>query len=612
MQRLKKYFNNKNNLLHVLPLGTLLLVQPFLVRFHLFKTGLEDVPWTNTGAYSTDLYLYWKSMFFLAVSAWMLVLLVLDRNYVMQCVRTAKTSLKRLSVRFWLLTCGYLTFVLLSALASDYPAYAWGGSIGQFESTFVLFSYIITGFYSYIYCRKAEILRKLPYFLMIQAAMMGIIGMFQYAGHDLFALPSIQRLLIPEDVLRESGGIVFMMERNRVYLTLYNPNYAGIYCACMIAVFFSLLLSERQPLKRLAYIVLIGIMTVCLIGAQSKTGISIISLAVLFLLFLHRKSIIRHSRILLPCIVLAATTVFLLIRSSPVDLFHLIVGGIFPTRADYRLEKLYTDADGLHAVYDGIPFVVRMKVGEDSVSIAASRTDGKAMEISGCMDGTSHFYIVSEGLSDIPVRFLSYQGIVCMDIILDGGDWIVTNQIAPVYLYLNRYGNFDRITMPETAVFTNYPSWLTYRGHIWARTIPLLKNHLLLGGGADTFLMEYPNDDYLGIHQSKTYGEYTTRPHCWYLQVAIQTGIVSLVFLLVALSLYIKNGIYFCIYNMETENPAGNGKTQLCEAFFTGTTVILLMNLVNDSSICTTPLLWCLIGAVLAGMEHIEEQITCP
>ena len=56
--------------------------------------------------------------------------------------------------------------------------------------------------------------RRLSYrhsksFLMLQAEVMGIIGAFQFAGHDLFALPFVQRLFIPADVLKQSGGIIF-------------------------------------------------------------------------------------------------------------------------------------------------------------------------------------------------------------------------------------------------------------------------------------------------------------------------------------------------------------------------------------------------------------------
>ncbi len=605
MQKRKKSAYEKTSLPYILPIAALLLMQPFIVCFHLFETGLETVRWTNSDGYSTDLYLYWKAVFFLIISAWMLALLILDRNHVKQC---CKKCTKRLpfGILFWLLLCGYLIFVLLSALASDYPAYVWGGSIGQFESTFVLIGYVISGFYAYIYCKEPKIRKKIPYFLMLQAGAMGIIGAFQFVGHDLFALPFIQRLFIPADVLEQSGGIVFSMEKNRVYLTLYNPNYAGIYCACMIAVFFSFLLSEQRLWKRLTYVVLIGLMTVSLIGAQSKTGMIIVFLALFFLLSLHRKSALKHWRILFPCTALAVLSAAFLIRSSPVDLMQLIADGIFPVKSNYLLEELYTDEEGLHAIYDHISFRISMEISENAANVTAYREDGEPMEIIKCTDGSSHFRIVSKGLPDIPVWFIDYHEIICMDIVLDESHWIVTNQLAPAYLYLNHYGMFDTITMPETAVFTDYPSWLTYRGHIWARSIPLLKNHILLGSGADTFLMEYPNNDYLGIHQSKTYGEYTTRPHNWYLQVGIQTGAVSLLFLLSALFLYIKNGGYFCIYSIRAE-ASGKEKSEserLLEPCFIGTAVILLMNLTNDSSICIMPLLWCMIGTALSCMEE--------
>ena len=107
MQKRKKSAYEKTSLPYILPIAALLLMQPFIVCFHLFETGLEHVRWTNSGGYSTDLYLYWKSIFFLTVTAWMAVLLILDRSYVKY------TSGCCFAVIWYLCCCQHLLLIIL-------------------------------------------------------------------------------------------------------------------------------------------------------------------------------------------------------------------------------------------------------------------------------------------------------------------------------------------------------------------------------------------------------------------------------------------------------------------------------------------------------------------
>ncbi len=71
------------------------------------------------------------------------------------------------------------------------------------------------------------------------------------------------------------------------------------------------------------------------------------------------------------------------------------------------------------------------------------------------------------------------------------------------------------------------------RGYIWSRTIPLLKKYILLGGGQDTFTVLFPNHDYLGKAQWGDKDLIITKPHCMYLQIAVQSGILSLIALFI-------------------------------------------------------------------------------
>ena len=55
------------------------------------------------------------------------------------------------------------------------------------------------------------------------------------------------------------------------------------------------------------------------------------------------------------------------------------------------------------------------------------------------------------------------------------------NQVDGTY-YMNVFGK-PKIVPAETAIFTDYEWLASGRGYIWSRTIPLLKDNIILGSG---------------------------------------------------------------------------------------------------------------------------------
>ncbi len=594
MENIKNKILEKKNLIYTIPIAFVVILLPLIVRFGIYKTGLDKVTWTYAEEYSTDLYLYCKSIFFTVLSACMLVLMMIDYKNVIHRLKTEKI--------IWILFGGYLIFVLLSAFTSDYQLFAWKGSVGQFESAFVLIGYIITGLYLFIYCKEKEIAGKLPYFFLVSSLIMSVVGIFQFLGKDLFATEFVQSLCVPQHVLEESGGIHFRFEENLVYLTLYNPNYAGVYSSCLMVILFSLLLSEKKLyMKGLYALAMVG-MGICLIGSGSKTGIAITAVVLILALVLHLRKFLKYWYLSIPGVTALLLSVLLIYQYNSVDLLQNFIDGVQLKKTEYRLSELYTDRNGIHFRYDDISFLVAMEVSDMGIAVGAVCEDGSPINVTEVTDGSAHFMLTHDRLPDIPVEFMTYNDIVCMGIKVDGEEWIVTNQFGGMYYYLNRSGKWDSIQMPETAVFTDYPEWISGRGRIWSKSIPLLKDNLILGCGPDAFVMVYPNDDYLAEHNSGIKTEYTTRPHNWYLQMGIQTGVVSLVLILAGLVIYFLRGTHRCFRNaLEDEKMKENA---YFEAFFLGSITFILMGLINDSSVGVTPLFWCMFGMALAWMKE--------
>lgn len=599
MKKQNKKITQKKNLIYTIPIAVIVILLPLFVRFGIYETGLDKVVWTNEPAYSTDLYLYCKSVLFTVLSACLLILMLIDIKHVIQIIKTEKT--------IWIFFTGYSVLVLLSAILSDYQLFAWKGSVGQFESAFVLLGYILTGLYLFIYCHEKEIAAKVPYFFLTSSLIMGVIGLFQFLGKDLFATNFVQSLCVPQYVLEESGGIHFRFESNRVYLTLYNPNYAGVYCACLLVILFSLLLYEKKKTVKALYALAMLGMGISLFGSGSKTGIIVAAFMLIVVVVLHLRNVLKYWYYALAGVVVVGICIFIGFKFSSVNLLQSFMDSIKPVKANYRLTELYTDRSGIHFCYDDVRFLVAMDASDAGIAVGAACEDGSEITVTEVTDGSAHFILSHEKLPDMPVSFMTYNDIICMGVTVDGEEWIVTNQLANTYLYLNSSGRWDRIRMPKTAVFTDYPTWLTGRGEIWSKSIPLLKSNIALGSGPDSFVMLYPNNDYLGEHNSGNKSEYTTRPHNWYLQMGIQTGVISLIAVLAGFLIYFVRGTKLCFGNALEEKR--KEQYSYLEAFFFGSITFMLMGLINDSSIGVTPLFWCMFGMALAWMKKIPKRI---
>jgi O-antigen ligase len=187
---------------------------------------------------------------------------------------------------------------------------------------------------------------------------------------------------------------------------------------------------------------------------------------------------------------------------------------------------------------------------------------------------------------------------------IDGAIWHFTNQLEDnSYYYLNKYGRYDKIIMAQSAVFNGYESYASGRGYIWSRTIPLLKNKIILGSGADTFVLAFPQQDYVNL---KNYGYGTsliTKPHSLYLQIGIQTGVISLLAFLIFYIMY-----FILSFKLYINCKYDNNYSKVGVAIFVGTFGYMISGISNDSCITVAPIFWALLGIGIAMNKKAKEM----
>lgn len=146
------------------------------------------------------------------------------------------------------------------------------------------------------------------------------------------------------------------------------------------------------------------------------------------------------------------------------------------------------------------------------------------------------------------------------------------------------------------------------RGYIWSRTLPLLKNCMITGYGADTFTYVFPQNDMLAKYYSyKQFGEgfYVTvdKPHNMYLQIFFSNGLIALIAFLAIVLFYLVD--CFRLYALRREYRR---EQTMGAAVMLGIVGYLAAGMFNDSVVSVAPMFWVLLGTG-AALNTINRRM---
>jgi O-antigen ligase len=162
--------------------------------------------------------------------------------------------------------------------------------------------------------------------------------------------------------------------------------------------------------------------------------------------------------------------------------------------------------------------------------------------------------------------------------------------------HLNLIGNIAPLVVAEAAGFSNNPMFGSGRGYIWSRTFPLIRETLLVGHGADTYAIFFPQNDRVARHNAGfPLDRLIDKPHNMYLHMAVGTGLLSMIAFLAMLGLYFVQSVklYWRREYEEFTEFVGVG-------IFLGVTGFAFAALVNDSSVSVMPMFYGLLGTGIA------------
>jgi hypothetical protein len=414
----------------------------------------------------------------------------------------------------------------------------------------------------------------------------GLIGMGQYFKFDIFHYDWGKLILAPKDKVDD---LVFKSQLGRVYMTLYNPNYVGTYFVLIGPLIANLFINAKKRVADIFYLVLYFTLVFSLAGSQSRGGFlgAVVSLIIIFVLNFtyNNKTDVLRKRVKSAVIIV----VFILIFFNHGNNIERVNTMFDDTNDKISLQNIYTFDEQIYIEYNQQEYFI-MEENNSFVMYEGSLVDYSSEKI-----------VLHEKLSIMP-SWISIKGVY-----MEEGDhtFIVTIEdtlklpfanTEKGMKYINRkayYSNLEKI--PAVNVYQR-ESMGSGRVYIWSRSIPLLKETLLIGKGADTYPLVFPQTDYIG--KFKGFGDYkrlnetiVDKPHNLYLQIGINIGVVSLI---VYLSINIF--IVFDLFSL-TKKRNYSDKAIPFISIIIGYSITMLF---NDSTVVVSTVYWVTIGLSMA------------
>lgn len=562
----------------LIPIFCVLSVMPFCIYLAEYDYGYSKYLWHSDNSIAQDLYAYYRSYFFVLVSVVSLFVLVM---------RMVLYREKNKSAGLFFSLAVYSGTVVLSTIFSVNQRASLTGNFYQFQSVFVLLGFCLMAFYTYQIMETEKDYQRVIWGLAATFLLISIPGWCQVFQHDLLNEPWAQRLVMSEEQFAVYGGeITDLFSGNHVFLTLYNPNYAGVFLAMFAAVFGVLAYGEQERRKRYGYLLLLLASLILLWFTYTRAALLSLGAAGMGFLFCLRKSGKKSFKYILPgCILILAVWIGL-DACNGFSYFSRILES--PKKSS--LEEIRTSKEGILITCEGESLLLKMEKG--ALSVTDERGGNRPLKQDAEGNDLLPF------AQPVPVILLpGEEEPSCVVSIEEYALEFVKTKEG--YFYRNEDGKLDQMVEIPKVDLHGLESLGSGRLYIWSRVFPMLKDYLLVGSGPDTFAEVYPQNDYVG---KMLYAGTTRRimegAHNDYLTRWVQTGLVSLLALLVFYGWFLlKCFSYYRTCPLETrKHRLGFGCFLACIAY-------LVCCLFSDSTLYTTPVFYIFAGIALSAVE---------
>ncbi|MDR3242486.1 MAG: O-antigen ligase family protein [Clostridiales Family XIII bacterium] len=524
----------------------------------------------------------------------------------------------------------YIIFVLLSYIFSDYRDIAWEGWNDRLEGTYILLSYMFMLFYVINTVNTEKNVKYIIYPLAVSSGILSLLGVSQAADMDFFRTVAGQKLILPNvldaegvsvwqkiDEAAEQGMtfLEFTFRNKEIYQTVYNIDYVSFYLNLLVPLFGMLFIREKSVVKKIVWGCLFSLLIFNFIGSASSGGFLGMFVVVVLGIAVLNKRIWEWRK---PVIVLMAIT--LAMAGFTHERWIPELGSAIRSVLNISDEN---SGDGAAAetgridyfINDGFDIIFSVNGDEGTISInpvdpfdiTVKDAEGSGLGVKWAEVDNSPVFRVNDPRFDIftltPAN--DESGFNYCVFKLDGSDQAWNFRVDPDGVaLLNDMGKPVKLRKVPSFGFENNQGFGSNRGYIWSRSLPLLKDTIFIGYGADTFCIYFPHEDYIGKYNvGWDINIIVDKPHNMYIGVMIGTGVISMLALLALWGIYTVQ----CLRLYWREKYADFNST-VGFGIFLGVCGFLTSALVNDSSVSVMPMFYGLLGIGIAINIILKKQ----
>lgn len=583
-----------------IPIILLLGVVPLIARLKVVEadTATQSILQSEQ---VLDFFSQYKSIAIVAIGVIMLFILMLSIGW---------EEIKKSKV-MWVYYGGlaiYLGMSGLSAYFAEHREIAIWGMADRAEGLVVILCYGVIMFYTIYMVNKEADYKYMIIPLMILVLITGIIGFFQYIGHDLLLETNLGKyLLIPEEYATVRDSVQSQYESERIYGTMYHYNYIGSFTAMMVPMFIVLAAFTKEKKYRIVLMITFLVSTFLLLGSTSRAGLIGVACSVVVFLIIFWKKVLKNIKTI--AIGLGLVVVFIVVLNiwSKGSIFariptlvNDIKGIIMPVSSEFD----YKDSLPVRNIQT-VGNTIELELQDSELMIEATSENLNFKDGEG---NVVEFTYGDEGYTSVDERYkglifsnqrvgtditndyvvISYNGL---------GLWIVEVN-TPKGAYLVDVNQYQPLTLdnPETFGFRGKEKLGSARGYIWSRSLPMLKDTIWIGYGPDNYPLKFPQNDFFGKWYA--YGTpymIVDKPHNLYLQIALNQGVIALLAFLVVVMLYIVQSIK--LYALKEDYSMKEMMGSACLLAVVG---YLGAGMFNDSVVSVAPIFWVILGFGIA------------
>ena len=622
----KKKIEEPINNAKLMPIYIMSAIIPLIVYMKFIKLeGILYKTWKGFEFFG-DFFNYYKSIGIILTAVFALVMLLLRD-------RRERPELKKQTE--FIPAVVYLFFVIISTFLSEYILVSINGFTERYEGMPVLVSYIFICFYTSITVTREAEAKRILTVLGISCVIIGIIGTFQYFGMDIFQSEWGMKLILPSAYQQYAKDMKFLYSEKMVYGTLYNPNFAGSYASMLLLISIGLFFHvKNMKHKIIAGLLFFGSAVILWIGSMSRAGIVGGLLGLIVFFALQFKNIIKNWKYPVLVILCFAALGFTLNSFSGGRITQEF-DKINPIKEFERLaqlgEKFYVEE--IKTVNKGIAIktnteALRIEIDDSNDNSDNNKDNENDIGNDNNSDSDNGYENDNGGIVFYDENGNSIEGDYNEGVytfteepykkyklltVEHGVDYIIN---ISGYQFNIRYTDqgFQLLTATgETLIIKNAEEVLSKkgmeafgsgRGFIWSRTIPMIKNTIFKGYGPDTYAIYFPQWDVAGkINGLNDPTTVVDKPHNWYLQIAINTGLLSLLGLIAFIFMYLLKTmkIHF----------KSNVKQELVlqSAIFSAIISYCMAGFFNDSVVSVAPVFWVLLGLGIAMNKSAYKKV---